>query len=341
MKCSATIQLSLAAAVLAAVSVHVSADANLPPGISSTTKATAATAPATSYSGPRISITAHDGSFVSPDGPSPVISWKTSGKAGGANNNAYDYDLGLDVQVKTANDISALPKSVWGRIATRVGGGTIGGYDLQQGDDEGDGGGGGGSGIGSSIREATWDLSARADVDVRSMPDVQNIDFDLRADCPEKDLSLKIFAAAGQSRQVQLRRIDFSQSFRALQGRMTFNPRFDVPSASSDVILTYNRDDDDDTTVQVYASPQSQKVTIARRVADGHVIAPTITSRGGISVQWRHNYDGNSVVTTLVPKENVNVCWTDGAWTCDIAAPIEGTRIDGMKVSVRRKMEFN
>ena len=71
--------------------------------------------------------------------------------------------------------------------------------------------------------------------------------------------------------------------------------------------MIYNREK---TGVQLFASPNAQKLTISQVVSEKNVITPTITNTGDISVDWLLEIDeGNSVTTTIKPKEYVNVLW--------------------------------
>jgi len=128
---------------------------------------------------------------------------------------------------------------------------------------------------------------------------------------------------------------------------MTVNPRY-FPAhggtgAYADVSLVFERDD---ASIELYGSPEKQRITIARTVGD-NVVAPSISrSAGGGNVvaptiSWRHNVgDASSVITNFSPKENINVQWTDGAWLCNVDAPIQKNRLQRMKVSVKRKIDF-
>mmetsp|Transcript_46771 Transcript_46771/g.141683 ORF Transcript_46771/g.141683 Transcript_46771/m.141683 type:complete len:88 (-) Transcript_46771:81-344(-) len=83
-----------------------------------------------------------------------------------------------------------------------------------------------------------------------------------------------------------------------------------------------------------------QTLTVSRQVTDDDTIAPSISSSGDVSLQWKRSLDAGQITTTLKPSDSVNVKWEDGAWTANIEAPMDGMSVEDMNVSVKRKIDF-
>ena len=120
--------------------------------------------------------------------------------------------------------------------------------------------------------------------------------------------------------------------------RVTIKPTYDVESEDTDVTVTYNKDGTD---VEINANLDAQSLTISRQIDDENRVAPTLTSAGGISVEWERDLgDDNSLTTTLKPDDSVNLEWKDSAWTANINIPLDGTDITGTDVSIKREVSF-
>lgn len=287
--------------------------------------------PTTGSTKPKLTITtSHNNSDSS---LSPVLTWSTSQKS---KDGKFNYDLGLDMEPLRGESLNAAT-NVFGRVSTKLLSRNV--AFQEEGTEEG---------ILSRLlrRQSTWDASVRADINVRNLPNIDTVDLALETSCEEQGVYLKTFASVRQGQQVELRQVEVSKTYNLKpNGRLTINPRY-FPSDSgsggyADAIMTYNRDDDVDTSVQLYATRERQRLTIARKIGTDVVISPSISSNGQVNVQWRHKIgDVSSVIANFSPRENINVHWTDGSWTCDIDAPIEENRIESTKVSIRRKIEF-
>ena len=109
---------------------------------------------------------------------------------------------------------------------------------------------------------------------------------------------------------------------------MTINPRYNVDTEESDIVVTYSKDGaeveltasqnaqsvpilydvDDDTTNEVSASAKAQSATISYQVNEDNKVSPTVTSGGDVSIALgRSLSDDSTVITTLKPSESVDV----------------------------------
>ena len=279
---------------------------------------------------PKLTITTSHGD----SGLSPVLTWSTSQRS---KDGKYKYDLGLDMEPLRGESFNAAT-NVFGRISTKLKR-TVGGAAEAANQK-------GAEGIVSRLlkRKSTWGVSFRADVNVRNLPNIDTCDLAMEANCEERDINLKTYATVHEGHHVEMRHIDVSKTYRSMSnGRLTINPRYYFPSHSGtgyvDAIMTYDRDDVD-TSVQLYANREFQRLTIARKVGDDVIISPSISSSGNINVQWHHNIGDSSVIANFSPRENINVKWTDGSVGLNIEVPIVNGNIESTKVSLRKKIQF-
>lgn len=209
-----------------------------------------------------------------------------------------DIEYGLEADARPSSDLSSMPKTVWGKASGEIG---------------------------------AWGVTARAEF--------QGTDFsaaDIEIDAVNNDMSVHVDARSDGEFSVS--KIEATKSFDADDAAVTVTPRYDVGSGSSDVVITYEKDD---TSVEITASQEDQKITVSKQVDDDNRIAPTIASNGDFSVEWERSLgDDNSLTTTLKPNESIDVEWNDGAWEASINMPLDGTSISGANVSVKRDVKF-
>mmetsp|Transcript_46770 Transcript_46770/g.141679 ORF Transcript_46770/g.141679 Transcript_46770/m.141679 type:complete len:247 (-) Transcript_46770:81-821(-) len=214
----------------------------------------------------------------------------------------FDYEVGCDVTARATTDVASLPKSLFAKVGRNVAG---------------------------------WGISARADVDLDA-DSVDHADVDVRASNDDLDLGLKMLATAGSESSVN--KLEVSKGFDdVLDGKISINPRYDVQSSSADVVLSYESEKNG---AKLVASMDDQTLTVSRQVTDDDTIAPSISSSGDVSLQWKRSLDAGQITTTLKPSDSVNVKWEDGAWTANIEAPMDGMSVEDMNVSVKRKIDF-
>ena len=150
------------------------------------------------------------------------------------------------------------------------------------------------------------------------------------------DLDIHLEASAGDGFAVKT--VSAVKGIDADGARVTFEPRYNVETEESDVVINYSKDG---TEMTLTASQDAQSVTLSRQLDDDNRIAPTLNSSGDVSIAWERELgDDNSITTTLTPDESVNVEWKDAAWTATINMPLDGTDITGTNVSIKREVSF-
>lgn len=143
-------------------------------------------------------------------------------------------------------------------------------------------------------------------------------------------------ASAGKDFSVQT--IEATKGFDANGARVTVNPRRNMQTDETDVVINY---DNGDTNVKLTASADAQKVTISQQVDANNRVAPTISSEGDLSVEWERKLsDDSSLTATLKPNDSLDVEWKDNDWTANVNMPIDGTTINGANVSIKRDVSF-
>lgn len=211
-----------------------------------------------------------------------------------------DLEYGIEASAKPTTDIASLPKSVWGKASTSLNG---------------------------------WGVSARAEFEGT---DFTKADVEVEASNADADLDITLTASAGDGFSVQT--VSAVKGIDSDGARITVNPRYNVETEDSDVVLTYSKDGTD---VEVSASQDEQSITLSRQVDDENRVAPTLASNGDVSVAWERSLgDDNSITTTVKPDDSIDVEWKDAAWTANINMPLDGTDITGTNVSIKREVAF-
>lgn len=178
-----------------------------------------------------------------------------------------------------------------------------------------------------------WGLSARAQFEGT---DFTSADVEIDATNDDADLDIHLEANAGDGFSVKT--VSAVKGVDSDGARITINPRYNVETEESDVILSYSKDGTD---VEVTASQDSQSVTLSRQLDDDNRVAPTLNSSGDVSVAWERSLgDDNSITTTLTPDDSIDVEWKDADWTASINMPLDGTDITGTNVSIKREVNF-
>eukprot|EP00543_Licmophora_paradoxa_P019141 CAMPEP_0202478190 /NCGR_PEP_ID=MMETSP1360-20130828/94330_1 /ASSEMBLY_ACC=CAM_ASM_000848 /TAXON_ID=515479 /ORGANISM="Licmophora paradoxa, Strain CCMP2313" /LENGTH=264 /DNA_ID=CAMNT_0049105461 /DNA_START=762 /DNA_END=1556 /DNA_ORIENTATION=+ len=212
-----------------------------------------------------------------------------------------DLSYGVEAAARPTSDIASLPRSVWGKASTDVSG---------------------------------WGVSARAEVDAQ---DMSSADIEIDADNAEADLSVKMVAKAGGS-GFDVKSVEATKGFDADGARVTVNPRYNIETEATDVVVNYNNGDTD---VKLTASVDNQEVTISHQIDGDNRIAPTLSNGGDVSVEWERKLnDDSSLTATLKPNESLDVEWKDADWTANVNMPIDGTNINGANVSIKRDVNF-
>jgi len=211
-----------------------------------------------------------------------------------------DLSYGIEASATPTSDLASLPRNIWGKASTDVSG---------------------------------WGVSARAEVDAQER---DHADLDIDASNEENDISVRLTASAGNDFSVKT--VEATKGFDQNGARVTVNPRYNVETEESDVVINYSTDE---TSVKLTASTENQEVTISQQIDDNNRIAPTINSNGDLSVEWERRIgDDRTLTANLKPNDNLNVEWKDDAWTANVNMPIDGTNINGANVSIKRDVNF-
>lgn len=211
-----------------------------------------------------------------------------------------DIEYGIEASARPTTDIASLPKNVWGKASTNLNG---------------------------------WGVSARAEF---AGTDFSNAEVEIDANNADADLDIHLEASAGNGFNVN--RVEATKRINADGADISINPRYNVGTEETDVVLAYSKDG---TSVEVTASGDSQSVTLSRQLDDDNRIAPTLASNGDLSVEWERSLgDDNSLTATLKPNESLNLEWKDASWTANIDLGLDGTDVTGTNVSVKREVSF-
>jgi len=261
---------------------------------------------------PQLSISLSDGSFAGLDGLDPSISWSGQSSSGD-----IELEYGVDLAARPTSDIASLPKSIWGKATTDIGG---------------------------------WKTTVSADVDGT---DFAGASYDV--DAENGDLSINLSASASGVHSIQAKK-GFASGDADVTVNPRYNldtEQADVvvtyDAGDTSVELTASADAQSvkidhtagDTDITLTASVDAQSLTISQKLDADNRIAPTITSAGDISVEWERSLgDDNSLTATIKPNDAVDLEWKDAAWTANINLPIEGTTITGANVGIKRDVSF-
>ena len=105
-----------------------------------------------------------------------------------------------------------------------------------------------------------------------------------------------------------------------------------------DIILGWVNED---TLVEVIADRHDQSVKVSQQIDDDNRVAPMYASNGTFAVEWERQLgDENSVLTKVTPNEKVEVKWNDHLWKANVEIPLEGTKLGGPSVTIKREVKF-
>lgn len=213
-----------------------------------------------------------------------------------------DISYGIESAVRPTSDLASLPRSIWGRAATTISG---------------------------------WGVAARADVDAQNL---NQADVEVDAANSDLDLAVKLTANASSKQTFNVRTVEISKGIDNNGARITVTPRFDLEHDDRDVVVTYTKDQ---TNAKLTASADNQELTISQQIDSDNRIAPTVDSKGAISLEWeRRLSDSSSLTANLKPSNSLDVEWKDAAWTANVNMPIDGASVKGVNVGIRRDVEF-
>lgn len=261
---------------------------------------------------PQLSVTVTDGSFAGLDGLDPSISWSAESSSGDV-----DLEYGIDLAAKPTSDIASLPKKIWGKASTDIGG---------------------------------WKTTASADVEGTDFAGAQ-----YEIDAVNGDLSINLSASSSGVHKVEASKgFDAGDAKVSVNPRYDLDSEeadvvINYDAGDTNVELTASAESQSvkiehtagDTNIEVNASADAQSLTISQQLDEKNKISPTITSSGDISVEWERDLgDDNSLTATIKPNDSVDLEWKDADWTANINLPIDGTSVTGANVGIKRDVSF-
>ena len=288
---------------------------------------------------PSLSISVSNGDYDGVvDGLKPTLKWSGSSSV----SNSTDMEYGLE----TADEILGVPKTVFGTLKTRLGGwGVSAGVSRKE----------VGTSIGLKAVHVNADLSA--EVAATSEGGVQSLSaskgfssFQISPkysfgsgggaslvvgyDNDEKTTSVKLTASADDQTVV----LNKSVGSGATDIQLTASAS--SPVSSAEVVIDQSIETTG-TDITLTASQSLQQVTLRQRIDEDNVVAHTWNSDRDLSVVWERSLGGdNSVTTTFRPDRSIDVEWKDDGWTAHLSAGLNGTSIEGITVSTKRKVVF-
>jgi len=157
------------------------------------------------------------------------------------------YNFGLEADARPTADLASLPKSFWGKASKSFG---------------------------------AWGVTAKATVDAG---DFSSADVEINAENSGDDLSIKVDATAGS--QFAVSKVEATKGFDSGDARITVNPRFDMASKETDVVIGYEAGK---TSVDITASKEEQEVTVSQQLDADNKVSPSFALRSGkMSVEWQ------------------------------------------------------
>lgn len=247
---------------------------------------------------PQLSIKVRDGTFGGLGeglGLDPTLSWESSNDAGDVN-----LSYGIEASLRATNDITTLPRSIWGKAKTDISG---------------------------------WGVSARAEVEGG---DFQSANLDLDAENEELDLALRLQASAGKEFSVQ--QVEATKGFAAKGARVTVTPRYNLENDERDVVISYANDKTNvklTASVENQEVTISQQLDDVNRIAP----TVSSNGDVSLEWERRLSGD-SSLRANLKPNNSLDVEWKDSAWTANVVLPIDGANVNGANVSIKRDVTF-
>lgn len=241
---------------------------------------------------PSLSIKVSDGNFDGLGGLDPTVTWSTTGKYG-----EVDIEYGLEADAYLTSDLASLPKNIWGKASTDIGG---------------------------------WGVTARAEFQGTDFSSA-----DIEIDAVNEDLSVHIDAAS--TGDFNVNKIEATKSFDSDDAAVTVTPRYDVESGATDIVVSYVKEDtdveitasqneqsitvskqidDENRVAPTIGSNGEFSVEWERSLGDDNSITTTLKPNDSIDVEWKDSawtaninlpLDGTSISGTNVSiKRDVN-----------------------------------
>jgi len=221
-----------------------------------------------------------DGSFADLGGLEPTLTWSTTGKAG-----EIDIEYGVEADARLSSDLSSLPKNIWGKASTDIGG---------------------------------WGVTARAEFQGTDFSSAA-----VEIDAVNDDLTVHIDAVSDGDFNVN--KIEATKSFDTDDAAVTVTPRYDVDSGATDVVVSYVKDDtsveitasqtdqsitiskqvdDENRVAPTIGSNGEFSVEWERDLGDDNTLTTTVTPNESVDVEWT---DGAWVASVNMPLDGNSI----------------------------------
>ena len=196
-------------------------------------------------------------------GLEPTLTWSATGKAGDV-----DIEYGVEADARLSSDLASLPKNVWGKASTDIGG---------------------------------WGVTARAEFQGTDFSAA-----DIEIDAVNEDLSIHIDAAS--TGDFNINKIEATKSFDTDDAAVTVTPRYNVDSGDTDVVVSYVKDDtsievtasqdaqtitvskqvdEDNRVAPTLGSNGEFSVEWERSLGDDNSLTTTLTPNESVDVEWK------------------------------------------------------
>jgi hypothetical protein len=147
-----------------------------------------------------------------------------------------------------------------------------------------------------------------------------------------------VFVLGTADKSVDFKNVQLKKGFDLLGGKFTVNPRFNIKSTTGDVKLGYEMEK---TTFGVTTLGDSTQFTVSRDIGDNTVVMPSITTSGDFSLAVKQNTDIGAITGTFKANDSISLQLATDSYVANMVAPIEGYRYNGVKLSVKKSVDFN
>jgi len=237
----------------------------------------------------------------------PSISWRGSAALGDAGQiSAVDVEYGFELDgsiVTQGKDLTAAPKSIWGKATKTVKDWTFG--------------------LRGEFKNGVYDKAA----------------LEVSADAPaDLDAGLKVWASATKD-NVSVSKVELTKGIDMDDStRLVVKPRYYVEEEEGELVLAFAKDS---TVIEIVATKDDQSITVSQQIDDANRLEPSITRTGAMSLEWERTLgNGNSLTTKFTPNESIGLKWKDSEWTATMNIPIEGSSLGGPTVNIQRDVHF-
>jgi hypothetical protein len=224
--------------------------------------------------------------------------------SGSAKMNKVSIAYGTVVRILPTHHISSLAKGMWTKISSEV------------------------CGLGIALKAKVNGV------------DFSNISLDMGVENKRLHAALYADATITSKESSSLDAVQVIKDFYFGGGVISVNPLFNMKTKEIDVKTFYS--DKNGLDVEVKASKDFQSVTVSSLIDDTNRIAPTITSKGHISIDYeRMLIGGNSILTTYKPNNSINVLLKEGPYKVNVFLPLDtALTVSGAQISIKRDLSF-